>query len=367
MSKSGKNPRFAALVVGFLVAAGPALAQDKPADAILKELDAVKLPQFDGTKRGDQAFIREYIANRQKAMEKRGEIILKLYKAAPDHPKIAKLMPERWQGMNPMGPKGDELLKEVTEVFEKTANKELKLEAAFAKAQIQLLTSRSHAAPDLSGVDEFIKLAPKDARAAQLLYSATFSIRDTAAKAAIEERILKEFPDSHFGAMIKASKRQREAVGKPFDLEFADAITGSTVSMKNLKGKVVVVDFWATWCGPCVVEMPHMKELYAKFKDQGVEFIGVSLDHSKEAGGLAALKKFVKEKEITWPQYYQGNYWNSDFSKSWGINSIPCVFVVDTEGKLYSVEGRGKLEQMIPELLKKKATPAGAGAGAGGQ
>ncbi len=97
-----------------------------------------------------------------------------------------------------------------------------------------------------------------------------------------------------------------------------------------------------------------MKKLYAKYRDQGVEFIGVSLDQSKEDGGLDSLKNFVKENGIEWPQYYQGKFWNGDFSKSWGVNSIPCVFVVDTEGKLYSVEARGKLEEIIPELLKKK-------------
>ena len=96
-----------------------------------------------------------------------------------------------------------------------------------------------------------------------------------------------------------------------------------------------------------------MKELYAKYRDKGVEFIGVSLDQPKEEGGLDSLKKFVKENDIAWPQYYQGNFWDSEFSKSWGINSIPCVFVVDADGKLFSVEARGKLEEMIPELLEK--------------
>ncbi len=137
--------------------------------------------------------------------------------------------------------------------------------------------------------------------------------------------------------------------------------------MKNLKGKVVVIDFWATWCGPCLAEIPHMKELYTKYRGQGVEFIGVSLDQPKDKGGLDNLRKYVKDNGIEWPQYYQGNYWDSEFSKGLGITAIPRVFVVDQNGKLYSVSARGKLDTMIPELLKKKSPAAGVGAEAGGQ
>jgi hypothetical protein len=107
--------------------------------------------------------------------------------------------------------------------------------------------------------------------------------------------------------------------------------------------------------------MPKMKSLYAEYKEKGVEFIGVSLDQKE--GGLEKLKDFVHREGITWPQYFQGDGWNSKFSMSWGINSIPAVFIVDQEGKLYSVEARGKLESMIPELLGKPAPKADGGTG----
>ena len=135
------------------------------------------------------------------------------------------------------------------------------------------------------------------------------------------------------------------------------------MSIKALKGKVVVIDFWATWCGPCIAEMPKMKELYAKYKDKGVEFIGVSLDQPKEKGGLDKLKEYVKKNDIQWPQYYQGNFWQSAFSSSWGINSIPTMFIVDAEGKLASVHARGRLDELIPDLLKKAGARNGSAGG----
>ena len=96
-----------------------------------------------------------------------------------------------------------------------------------------------------------------------------------------------------------------------------------------------------------------MKKLYAEYKDKGVEFIGISLDQPEDQGGLTKLKEFVAKNGITWPQYYQGKGWQGEFSQSWGINSIPTVFVVDAEGKLHSTKARGQLEKMLPELLKK--------------
>jgi thiol-disulfide isomerase/thioredoxin len=344
---------WTALVLGVCgwVASAEVLGADRTVAQIIEDIDAAVVPKLDADKANDASYVRRFRAKERDVWAKRDRLALELYKAAPNHERLPELMAERWS-------RKDEryraLFIEVDDVLAHTKNPKLKAEAIFIKARAKIKETRSGSSPNLALMEEFLKLRPGDPRGADLLQTAINHTRDTALKSSLEERLNKAYPDSPQVAKLHGPREPREWVGKPFDLEFTDAITGTPVSIKKLKGKVVVIDFWATWCGPCVAEMPKMKELYAKYRHQGVEFIGVSLDQPKEKGGLESLKRFVKENGITWPQYYQGNFWQSEFSSSWKINSIPRVFVVDQRGRLHSVDARGKLETIIPALLKEK-------------
>jgi thiol-disulfide isomerase/thioredoxin len=155
--------------------------------------------------------------------------------------------------------------------------------------------------------------------------------------------------DSRVVEGLQGFKKMASAIGTPVSFQFK-ALDGTAIDTAQWKGKVVLVDFWATWCGPCVAEMPRMKSLYDQYHAQGLEVIGISCDESAEP-----LQKFVAAKGIAWPQWPPQNDegWHPE-AKAWGVRGIPTMFLIDKEGLLRSVTARGELETLIPQLLAEK-------------
>ncbi|MCH8822118.1 MAG: TlpA family protein disulfide reductase [Planctomycetes bacterium] len=329
-------------------------ADDRTADEVLAELDSIKMPTYERSKRSDRKFMAKIRVEIRALNLKKSKLAGELFRVDPDHERLGKLMPLRWTYLKFDLEQSATITDEMQEIFTSAPDTELAKRARFEYASKKLYDNskgREKSMEDVSkAVESFISHHPEDSRNFNLLKNLAIAYGfGSNEQLALYNRIKKSYPDK--SKYIDTKIKQIKSIGKPFELEFQDAITGTTISMKDLKGQVVVLDFWATWCRPCVAEMPHMKKLYAKYHDEGVQFIGISLDKSEDQGGLAALKKYVSEKEIPWPQYYQGNKWASEFSTSWGIGSIPAMFVIDKKGNLKSTQARYKLEKLIPQLL----------------
>jgi peroxiredoxin len=152
-------------------------------------------------------------------------------------------------------------------------------------------------------------------------------------------------------AKLDAVVRLRALEGKPIVIE-AVSLGGSNVSTADFKGKVVLVDFWATWCKPCREELPKLKQAYATYHAQGLEVIGISCDNQ-----AADLQKFLAEnKDMPWPQLFDAAKpgWHP-IAEKYGINAIPAMFLIDRKGVLRSVEARSAYETLVPQLLKEGA------------
>ena len=123
---------------------------------------------------------------------------------------------------------------------------------------------------------------------------------------------------------------------------------GNIINLSSLKGKVVLIDFWASWCGPCRRANPSVVKLYEKYKDKGFEVFGVSID-SKKNGWLKA----IEHDKIKYTQVNDKDGWNAATAAKYGVDAIPATFLLNKEGVIVAVDAEGNdLEEKITALLK---------------
>jgi thiol-disulfide isomerase/thioredoxin len=189
------------------------------------------------------------------------------------------------------------------------------------------------------------------------LTSLTYMFSQTAASPDVKTRLEALVTDTMNNDVATQMKQEIAADQKLKSLENKDLVIagkqvdGKAFTTADWKGKVVLVDFWATWCGPCVAELPRVKKIYSDYHEKGLEILGVSNDMD-----AAALKDFVaKDDKMPWPQLFDATaagqqQWNP-ITTGFGINGIPTMFLIDKKGVLRSVDARDNMEDLIPKLL----------------
>ncbi|MDG2031430.1 MAG: TlpA disulfide reductase family protein [Phycisphaerales bacterium] len=131
------------------------------------------------------------------------------------------------------------------------------------------------------------------------------------------------------------------------------SLDGEEIAVSDFKGKVLLIDYWATWCGPCLREMPNVVEAWRKHKDDGLAILGVSLDR---ANAVDKIRSTMTKYGMDWPQIYDGGGWQTKPARVNGVRSIPATFLLDREGNVVATNLRGAaLEKTIAEVLARPA------------
>ena len=146
-----------------------------------------------------------------------------------------------------------------------------------------------------------------------------------------------------------AEKSQLVAIGQIAPNFSAPNPEGEFVELNKIKGKVTIVDFWASWCKPCRIENPNLVKLYNKYHSKGLEIISVSLDRKSQKDFWI---KAIEKDQLSWYNISNLKFWQEPIAKLYGVNSIPATFIIDKNGILIAEKLRGsQLDQKIKELF----------------
>ena len=162
------------------------------------------------------------------------------------------------------------------------------------------------------------------------------------------QALLDELAKSRYPEVARAAQQRiqlRAMLQKPLELKFT-ATDGAVVDLMALRGKVVLLDFWATWCEPCLAETPKIVELYKKFHEKGFEIIGISLDQDQER-----MASVARKRGMVWPQCFDGKGRGNELAVKFDVQSLPAKWLVDKKGMAHATDAREGLQQQVEKLL----------------
>jgi thiol-disulfide isomerase/thioredoxin len=155
--------------------------------------------------------------------------------------------------------------------------------------------------------------------------------------------------------MMNQSAKQLKLIGNPIEIK-GKTLDGKDLDWKAYRGKVVLVDFWATWCGPCVAELPNVLATYEKYHDRGFEVVGISLDRSTDK-----LREFVKDRKLPWA-CVPPDGGGKELADQFGVYAIPLPILVDRQGRVVSLHARGEeLQRLLTRHIGPPAESSGKG------
>lgn len=197
------------------------------------------------------------------------------------------------------------------------------------------------------------KLTHPESKSQALYYLARYYNREgktdkmkEAAREIIEINANEFFVNTALGFQLEAEKL---GIGSPAPNFKTQTIQGQTLSLAEYKGKVVILEFWATWCGPCLPDIPHLKTLDSKYAEDELQIIGISLDTNTEK-----LRSFIAKEEMQWPQIIQPNKYKDEITSEYNVYIIPRSFIIGRDGKIVAKNLREEeLEKEIAKLVQQ--------------
>jgi thiol-disulfide isomerase/thioredoxin len=176
-------------------------------------------------------------------------------------------------------------------------------------------------------IADYLKQNPADPKKLSLQMARSnllYRVDAQKAKSFLEELV--RDPDQQLAQAARARLAKAELVGKPLDLHFT-ATNGSDIDLAQFRGKVVLIDFWASWCPDCVRELPEIQKLDQTYRASGLVILGISFDRDHQA-----MSNFLIKKGINWPIYFDGKGWNNMFAVQYSVRQIPEIWIINKDG-----------------------------------